>query len=73
MMIESMSNLQDVELLLCLERESSLPTSLSPDIAPHTSSSKDVIKDVLVYAKAPIPFNHSYEFEWVKALGTLVS
>ena len=48
--------MQDVEPLTSLEQESSFPTSLSPDIAPHTSSPKDVTKDILVYANPPAPF-----------------
>ena len=35
---QSRSNLQDDTHFSSLEQESSLPTSLSPDIAPHTSS-----------------------------------
>ena len=46
-----------------LEQEISLPTSLSHDIAPHTSSPKDVTEDLLVYAYSPAPFNHSCELE----------
>ena len=31
-----------------LEKESNLPVSLSPDLAPHSNSQKDVTDDVLV-------------------------
>jgi len=46
-----------------LEQESELPMSLSQDLAPYTSSPKDVTEDILVYADPPILFNDSCEFE----------
>jgi len=51
-----------------LEQESDLPVSLSPNLALHTSSPKDVTEDVLVSANPPTPFNHSHEFEVVEDL-----
>jgi len=37
--------------------------SLSPALAPHTSSPTDVIEDVLVFADPPTTLNDSFEFE----------
>jgi len=36
---------------------------LSQDLAPHTSSPKDLTDDILVSSNPPTPFNHSREFE----------
>jgi len=37
--------------------------SLSRDLAPQTSTSRDVSKDVLCSTDPPTRFSHSYEFE----------
>ena len=38
-------------------------TSLSQDLAPHTSSPTDITKDVLASADPPTTLNYSFEFE----------
>jgi len=45
---QSRPKLHDVVPLPSLERASDLPMSLSPNLAPHTSSHTNVIDDVLV-------------------------
>jgi len=60
---QSRFNLQDDEPFPSLEQENRLPTSPSPDIAPHTSSSKDITEGVLVFVTPPTPLNHSCEFD----------
>jgi len=57
------SNLNDDMPLPSLEQESSIPTSLSQDLAPHTSSAKGITKDVVVSSNPPALFHHSREFE----------
>ena len=67
------SNLNDDMPLPSLEQESSLPTSLSPNITAHTSSAEDVTEDVLVYTD-PLPLLVTYvNLRRVKTLGILVS
>jgi len=46
-----------------LELESDLPTSLSTDLAPYTSSLKDVTGDILVYIDLPTTLNDFCEFQ----------
>jgi len=60
---QSRPYLHDDLSLHSLEKESNLPVSLSPDLAPHTNSQKDVTDDVLVYANPPTTFDDSFEFE----------
>ena len=43
---------------------------LSQDLAPHTSSVKDVTDDILVSFDLPVPFNHSCEFKMDEDLET---
>jgi len=47
--------LQDVMPLPSLEKESDLPTSISPDLVSHTSSHKDITEDVQASADQPAP------------------
>jgi len=54
--------LNDARSLSSLERESDIPLSLSPDLAPHTSSHKDITNNVLVFADPPTTLNDSFKF-----------
>jgi len=46
----------------CLNQESGLPVSLSPDLTPHTSSRKGITDDVLVSADPATTLDDFYEF-----------
>jgi len=46
-----------------LTKESDLPTSLSTDLAPCTSSPKDFLEDMLVYVQLPTTLNDFCEFD----------
>jgi len=46
-----------------VEQEGDFLTSLSQDLAPHTSSPTDATEDVLVSTDPPTTLNDSFEFE----------
>jgi len=50
-------------LLPCLEQESVLPLSLSPNLALAPNSCKDVIENVLVSSDPPITLNDFCEIQ----------
>ena len=66
-------NLKEDMPLPSLEPESDTPTSLSQDLAPHTSSPKDVTRDVLVPSNPPTTLNDFVSFRRVNTLRVLVS
>ena len=49
--------------LSSLDQERDALMSLSPDLAPHTSSPKGIIDDILVFANPPTTLNDFYEFD----------
>jgi len=55
-------NLHDNMPFLILKQESDLAMSLSANLAPYTSSHKDVTKDVLVFVDPPTTLDDFYEF-----------
>ena len=65
---QSRPNLYDDMLLPSLDQENDIPVSLSPNLAPHTSSHTDVIDDVLVSTDRPTTLHDSFEVEAGRAL-----
>jgi len=56
-------NLKEDMPLPSLEPQSDIPTSLSQDLAPHTSLPKDATDDILISFDPPALFYYSCEFE----------
>ena len=59
----SRPNLNNDMPLPSVEQEGDFLTSLSQDLAPHTSSPTDITEDVLVSGDPPAHFHHSRDFE----------